>query len=663
MPKVARSLVLGALLQACLSYSQQIDVGPVLVADAFDRFTTATEDLGALPGEPYAWKKRLPTADGRELSGIVTGTDGAVMVRYSSPNAPQDTGVWLAGFMVADAAVEVLVGPSAMPDRCHTAYLSYRAPSGDAAAGGRQPGAYHVELAGDWSGTRDVKLCFGGEPLASADIGTHRDPQASHRLKVAFAANRHMVWVDGALSIEYWEAEDGRQGPGLVGFGGFYSAGAFDDFTVSKATLQTPLAPDNPPPGRFAPLVFQGRPFFALGTFDRPGEADVAEWLAAGCNTAIVAAPDPASAPDAWQQDLRSTADWMADNHVAGVYYPLVELFSESDGQATMTRPEEIPDKAQRLRQILGVTAQHPQTLGYWPFDEPENAVYKAFSVGGKRGDADLAHWIAQGMRWTYDTLKAADPDAYVMPTIAWWTTYRDIAPLYDVNVPNEYPTHEEDEALTGPLYNVVYDAALAADAVEATGRKGFIYMPGIFDNIGKPWRAATVRELRYTCFAPLTQGAVGLLPWRLGRCSAEYRKAAVYPVLAQVGRLLPWLTGTWVEGAVTSDHDEATVEYLRKFPSRIRTVADEEDAPTIEVAGVPDCSHMMRRRPSGSYLLLAVNNRKEAIRVTFTIGGVSPLPAAAHEALDFRRVPIAGGRLSDELEPFGVRAYIIECP
>jgi len=660
---VTRSLVLGALLQTCLCYSQHIDVGPVLVSDTFDRFTTATEYLGTPPGEAYAWKKRLPLADGRELGGIVTGANGAVMVRYSSPNAPQDTGVWLDGLLLADAAVEVLVGPSAMPDRCHTAYLSYRAASGDAAAGGRQPGAYHVELSGDWSGTRDVKLWFGNDLLASADIGPERDPQGSHRLKVAFAANRHMVWVDSALSIEYWEIDRGRRDAGLLGFGGSYSAGPFDDFTVSQATLKTPLTPDNPPPGRFPPLVFQGRPFFALGTFDRPGETDLLQWLSAGCNTAIVAALDPASAPDTWLQDLRGTADWMAANHVAAVYYPLVELFSKSDGQATVTKPEEIDGKAQGLRQILGVTAPHPQTLGYWPFDEPENALYKAFSSAGKQGDTDLAQWIASGMRWTYDTLKAADTDAYVMPTIAWWTTYRDIAPIYDVNVPNEYPTHEEDEALTGPLYNVVYDAALAADAVEATGRKGFLYMPGIFDNLGKPWRAPTVRELRYTCFAPLTQGAVGLLPWRLGRCSAEYRKAAVYPVLTQVGRLLPWLTGTWVEGAVTSDHDQATVEYLREFPTRIRTVAGEEDAPTVETAGVPDCSYMVRRRPSGSYLLLAVNNRKEPVRVTFTIGGIAPLPAAAHEALDFRRVPIVDGKVSDELEPFGVRAYIIDCP
>ena len=89
--------------------------------------------------------------------------------------------------------------------------------------------------------------------------------------------------------------------------------------------------------------------------------------------------------------------------------------------------------------------AYHPQTLGYWAFGEPENALYRAYAAWDQKKDQGLAEWIAEGMKWTYETLKSGDPDAYVMPTIAWWTTYEVLAPLYDVNAPNEYPTLTKD--------------------------------------------------------------------------------------------------------------------------------------------------------------------------------------------------------------------------
>jgi len=660
---VHRSTLLPLLLAITCSAQAAgsgLQEGPLLVADDFRRFTAPVEDLGTAPETTYRWLKRVPLGDDGPATGIVTGAQGELLVRYSSARAPQDTGVWLEGLEPADATVEVLVGPSLMADRGHTAHLSYRAASADAAAGLRRPGAYHVELSGDFSGARDLKLWHGTHLLAAADIAPARDPERPFRLKVGFAGNRHVVWLDGEAVLEYWETAPEREGPGLIGLGGFYSAGAFDDFRVCAATLAAPLTPDSPPEGRFPPLVFQGRPFFVLGTFDRPA-TDTEAWLAAGGNTVICAVPDPGGAPQTWRQELQDIADWASAHRVAAIYYPLVPLYSTVDGQVTVTRPEEIPAKQEALQAMLELTADHPQTLGYWPFDEPENHLYKAHRELGNESDTDLARWIAEGMGWTYETLKSADPDAYVMPTIAWWTTYEHIAPIYDVNVPNEYPTYLEDAALTGPLYNVVHDATLAADAVEAAGRKGFVYMPGIFDNLGKPWRAPTLRELRYTMLAPLTQGAVGLLPWRLGRCSPGYKEAVVYPVMREVGRLRPWLTGRWVDGAVHSDRDAATADYLTEFPVRIKTLAEGDDAPMVEAPGVPDCSYMVRRHPDGSHLLLAVSNRKEPLDVCFSITGLGALPAAAHEALDFRALPIVEGTLTDYLEPFAVRAYIIE--
>jgi hypothetical protein len=265
---------------------------------------------------------------------------------------------------------------------------------------------------------------------------------------------------------------------------------------------------------------------------------------------------------------------------------------------------------------------------------------------------------LVKGLTWTFDTLKAGDPDAYVMALIAWSAMYDQLSPLYDVMIANEYPTHTGDAVLKGALYGVVIDAGKAGDAIRTKRRHSFIYMPGIFTNLGGSWRTASLRELRYTFFAPLTQGAMGIDAWRLSRCSLPYRRAVVYPVMRQLKGLIPWLLGKWCDERVTSNHDRATVDYLQKIPIRIRTVADEK---MVETPGIPDCSYMLRLRPSNSYLLLAVNNRKEPIDVTFTLTGIEGLPAQAHEYFDYYSLPIEQNQIKDVLEPFGVRAYIID--
>jgi len=641
--------------------AQPIGEAEVLLADDFQRFTDPTSELGALAQGGQAWGRRVGVRDGVALDDLVKGQGGQLLVAYSSGNPPCDCGVYVEGFTIADAVVSLTVGPSGMNDRTHTAVISYRAPDPQAAAGGREKGAYHLELSEDWSGSRDVLLRYGGEVLAVADLAELRAREAAHRVRVAFAGYHHQVRVDEREVIDFWEIEAGRNGAGYLGFGGYYSIGSFDDFVVAAATPGAPLPTIDTGGGRIAPLIFRGRPFFPLGTYDTPDDEDLEEWLAAGGNAAIVPVLRETDPPEARQEKLRERAAWAAQHDLAMVYYPLVNFYSKAGEQTIPTRPEEIPAKIALLEEMLAVTADHPQTLGYWTFDEIENALYKAYADWEDRKDQGLAQWIAQTMGWTFEALKSRDPDAYVMPTIAWWTTYEGLAPLWDVNVPNQYPTKVGDEPLRGPLYEVVYDAMRAADAVRATGRTSFVYMPGIFDLTQEPWRGPTRSELRYLYFAPVTQGAMGILAWRLGRCSVEYRHAVVYPVMRDMRRLLPWLLGEWHNEKVTSDRDRATADYLRELPERVRTVVGEEDATTVTVDAVPDCSHMLRRRPSNSYLLLAVNNRKEPLQVTFTLQGVENLPEQALERLEYRRLPIRDGRIEDTLEPFGVRAYTFE--
>ena len=491
MGLLARHLCVGwcaaaAVLWACAAGAGDIQDGAVLVADDFERFDKTVMDIGASSTGAKRWAKRVGMKDGVPFDLLVRGMKGALWIGYSSGYRPHDCGVYVDGFAVADAVVGLTVGPSTMKGRALTAAISYRATTPDAAGGGWQPGAYHVEVGHDWSGSRDIVLRHGRERLAAGDVAGRRLPTDTHRIKVAFHGDHHQVWVGERKVIDYWETAPGRRSAGQVGFGTFYSQGTFDDFEV-RAVASGPTAPTfDTRDGRIAPLVYQGRPFFVLGTFDAPREEDLAQWKESGGNTAIVGAMSETLSADQRRDHLAGLAAWAAEHGIAMVYHPTFQMYSKDGKRTIPTRPAEIPAKVKLFNEMLAVTASHAQTLGYWTFDEIENHLYKAYGDWDKKKDKGLAQWIADSMKWTYETLKAGDPDAYVMPTIAWWTTYQGLAPLYDVNVPNTYAAAEKHAPLEGPLYNMSYDAVKAADAIRVTGRTSFVFMPGIFDILYK---------------------------------------------------------------------------------------------------------------------------------------------------------------------------------
>ncbi|MEA3403682.1 MAG: hypothetical protein U9R79_20735 [Armatimonadota bacterium] len=638
--------------------AQEIRAGEVLAADDFERFGEATAALGRLPTGGQSWAKHITAAGGEAMPDLVRGTNDVLWIGYSSGNV-NAPGVWVDGLRVADGIIELTVGRSTMDGRAHTAIISYRAPDGPAAASAGGDGAYHLWLAQDWSGSRDVVLRYGSQRLAAGNVADTHDVEGSYRVRIAFAGSHHRVWVDDQRLIDFWEWHPGRDDEGLVGFGAYYSQGLFDDFRLSAVAAGADEPTYDTSTGRIPPLIYQGRPFFPLGTYDLPREEDVEEFVEAGGNCVIVPCFRESEPPQQRLADLREKARWGAEHGVAMVYYPLIDFFSRVGEQAIPTRPEEIPPKIELIEEMLSVTADHPNTLGYWTFDEPENQTWEAYKQWEERRDVGLAQWLAEGMGWTYEAFKQRDPDAYVMPTIAWWTTYEGLAPLYDVNVPNTYQEGEE-------IYQVVYDALRAADAIRATDARSFVFMPAVYDTA--EWPNHSRPEMRYSFIAPVTRGAMGILGWRLGRASMPYRRAVIYPVMREVRRLMPWLLGEWHDEKVTSDRDTATADYLKELPERVRLVPGEEEAGLVEVAedAVPDCSHCLRRAPDNTWLLIAASNRREPMEVTFTLDGIEGLPEIALEMIDWREVAVTAGpspevgTITDRFEPFVVRAYRI---
>ncbi|MBD3293279.1 MAG: hypothetical protein GF393_10165, partial [Armatimonadia bacterium] len=548
MTKQLMTIALMALIAGGVC-AQEIQTGELLFSDDFARFTETTTEIGE------AWGKVVTPRDGEPMENLARGTNGALWIGYASGkvNTP---GVFLREPQVSDGVIELTVGPSTMGERPHTSIISYRAPSGEAAGHAGSAGAYHLWLVNDWSGSRDIVLRYGDQRLAAADIADEHDPRASYRVRIALAGAHHTVSVDGEQVIDFWDWHAGHEGAGYIGFGGYYSQGTFDDFALHEALSEADGPAIDTSNGRIPPLVYQGRPFIPLGTYDRPREHDTDDWLEAGGNCVIIPTFSEALPSEERLAQVAADAEWGAEHGVAMVYFPRIDMFSDWEGEGqTVTRPEEIPPKVALLNEMMTVTADHPNTLGYWTFDEPENHVYRAYGQWEERKDQGLAEWMAEGLRWTYETLKQSDPDAYVMPTIAWWTTYEGLAPIYDVNVPNTYAGGDD-------RFTVVYDCALAADAIRATDAHSFVFMPPCYDS--PDWPLHSIPEMRYSYIAPFTQGAMGILAWRLGRASEAYRQAVIYPVMSEVKRLLPWLHGEWHDDLVTSDHDTATAEYLK---------------------------------------------------------------------------------------------------
>ncbi|NLJ35025.1 MAG: hypothetical protein GX358_02125 [candidate division WS1 bacterium] len=628
-----------------LAHAQPITQGELLFSDDFARFTTDTPLIGD------AWGKAVTTRDGTVLDDLVRGRNGTLLIAYSSGKV-NTAGVFLEDMQAVDGVIELTVGPSVMGERPHTAIVTYRAPTGEAAGNGASPDAYHVWLVSDWSGSRDLVLDYGGQRLAAADIADEHDPNASYRLRIAFAGDHHIISVDGQTLIDFWDWHGGRVREGYVGFGGHYSSGTFDDFALYEANA----APDGPvfdtSRGQIPPAVYQGRPFIPIGTFDRPRAEDTREWLEVGGNCVIVPAFDEKLPGEERLAQVQEVADWAAQHDVAVSYYPRIDFYSYDGEQAIPTRAEEIPAKIELINEMLTVTAPHPNTLGYWTLDEPENALYKAYGQWEQRKDVGLAQWIAEGMRWHYDAFKAGDPERYVMPTIAWWTTYEGTAPIYDINVPNTYAGGDK-------LFQVVYDCAMAVSAIRATDTHSYIFMPPCYDTVG--WPLHSIPEMRYSYIAPFTQGAMGILAWRLGRATLEYRRAVIYPVMRELNRLMPWLYGEWHDELVTSDHDTTTAEYLQELPVRVRLVPDEEDGEMARVEGhvLCDVSHCLRRAADNTWMLLAVSNRREPVEVTFTLD-ITGLPEKALDLIAWREIDIEAGQIVEQMEPFAVRAWRI---
>ncbi len=323
---------------------------------------------------------------------------------------------------------------------------------------------------------------------------------------------------------------------------------------------------------------------------------------------------------------------------------------------------DEVKDREKFVAEALTYLAKQPNVIGY-SVDEPENIFTNYFKANHKGKDINrIGYALNDWLGWLKPLIDKHHPGAYQMPIIAWWGTYKDVAPLYDVLIADQYPRGKgkNQPEFSGNLYEVSLDASRAVNAARnAGGSRTVVYMPPTFNNLRGNWTFATRKELRYLYFAPITRGAMGIIGWRLNRCKQPYRESVVYPTLKELSQFKDYYLGTWHDELVSSNHDTATVDYLKKFVDRDELLADVKlgKKKTVKDA-VPDVSYCLRRKADGSWMLLAVNNRREALDdVALTVD--LKMPQTVREAISGKDVKVAGNVIKDKFAPFDVKVYL----
>ncbi len=429
------------------------------------------------------------------------------------------------------------------------------------------------------------------------------------------------------------------------------------------------------------PVMFHGKPFFPVGCYDcwnnLTGNVEIDQgFLEAGGNFGILGDLALKEHPQyRWHQPLmQRRAELLAKNPRArdlalmvGISGLMLMELKPGAKFHTPTSGAELQRRYDTLVEELKVLARNPNVIGY-TVDEPENFYWRwynaNFSAEWQRSkEGGLVKEIQKQLGPFFDLVRKHHPNALLMPILAWYGTYREARALYDVVIANEYPTGGRDcKPFKGPLFRVVHDARCAVSAArEAGGGRSAIYMPPMYDVFSWDSRILTKEEERYVCFAPITQGVMGICGWRLNRCSADYRKNVIYPVMKEISSLSPFFLGEWHDEKVSSTRDESTHSYLQIFPERVRMVEGMEDDSLVAIkTPVPDVAHCLRKNGKGEYLLLAVNNTYDTVDVTFQIR-LDNLPETAMERIAGKSVPIRNGGISDTLKPFDVKAYVFK--
>ena len=424
------------------------------------------------------------------------------------------------------------------------------------------------------------------------------------------------------------------------------------------------------------PVMLKGKPIFPVGAWDvlvrdSSGQSVIDYgFLAAGGNLALIGSLGLPGHPEYQQHrqpQLYKRLELLSCRKEAENIALIVALDHALYMQETFDENKKVfyqPVLGDEAKKRSGILAEdlrklrnNPNILGY-TIDEPENAFYKYYSKNnGKLWPKDDQHGLEPMMSewclWFNDTIRKEHPEAKLMPIVAWWTSYDKVPEMYDILMPDQYPTKVEQ------MPEITYDAIMAVRAArKAGGNRTVIYIPPMFDKCNG-YLYLNREQQRYACFSPIVNGAMGILGWRLLRCSEKHKAKVVYPTISELTQLSDFFLGEWHDDLLSSDRDTTTAEHLKRFREKVTMAEGGEDGKMVEAkCVVPDVSHCLRRNPAtGEYLLVVCSNLTEDAKVKLTIKK-GAFPKILIDYFTREQFPTKGNTVELELKPFDTKAF-----
>jgi hypothetical protein len=297
----------------------------------------------------------------------------------------------------------------------------------------------------------------------------------------------------------------------------------------------------------------------------------------------------------------------------------------------------------------INAVKNHAALYGYYLYDEPEldgttpaqlleryNAI--------KTLDSNPNHPIIV----TFTSMLIQDKGDRIAPYL----------PATDIQAVDCYMVHADEAELQPNLATITVETKLGVARGQTAGKNGFIIVPPFCKGgAGRGYRIPTYKEMRYLCFAPVTVGAGGVLPWIFGTwgsappdqfsSTAAERAASANPVFAELQGVEPYLIQDSTGLGVSSLAGNQLVSGTYGSSYGLRKV-------TYTLRG-----------SSSEAVLIATNNTTGTLNnVDFHVVGINSSARKITVLNEQRTIELNNGVFYDTFEgPYSVHVYKISAP
>lgn len=413
-------------------------------------------------------------------------------------------------------------------------------------------------------------------------------------------------------------------------------ASYFDDVSFPVPQLQA-----IPPQADAFPPILQVRnkPFFPLGYYDHFVDTTAAAY---DVRYAAYAA-----------QSINTVVHWGSNWGSAIEYSLLAADRARANGLKYMPQIHFYALRGDAGYPLTLIDAQvdvlwaHPAMLGWYVADEP---------------DGSFSGIYPPRLQEVYQRIEAHDlnkrPQFVVFYTPLVEAYLRAEPPLtHDIMMNDSYPCRVGIPEFGGSLWRVAaWTREQVLQCKIAGSKKAQVNVPQACGVNGwSDFRLPTFKEQRYLSYAPIVEGARGLLWWDYGDTGdpsyvqgrAEYRANITGPIATEISSLIPAIVSNATSISITSTHDTDTTGH-----------------------GIEDVTYLFGKDAEAGYAyIIAVNHTPNTLAsAAFTLTGTDLGPAAGSDvAIDVlfenRTVflqPVGGftWTLTDSFSPFDVNVY-----